>query len=330
MSASPLAIIPVAGVGTRLRPHTHTLPKVLLHVAGKPILAHILDDLPALGITRAVLIVGYMGDLIREYVAANHKNLEVTYVDQPERLGLGHAVSLAAPFADDRPILIILGDTIFEADLPRVLSGGVSSIGVKEVADPRRFGIVETNGQGRVTRLVEKPEHPTSNLAITGVYYFTHARPLMEALLELQKSGTRTKGEFQLTDAIERWVERGGELTTFPVTGWFDCGKTETLLETNRVLLDKLGGAPVLPGSVVHPPVVVGPGATIENCILGPHVSVAAGARLKNAVVRDSIINESATVEDILIEGSVVGGSALVRGGFRRVNVGDSSEVSFT
>jgi glucose-1-phosphate thymidylyltransferase len=330
VSASPLAIIPVAGVGTRLRPHTHTLPKVLLHVAGKPILAHILDDLPALGITRAVLIVGYMGERIREYVAANHKNLEVTYVEQPERLGLGHAVSLAAPYADDRPILIILGDTIFDADLRGVLAGGVSSIGVKEVADPRRFGIVETNGNGRVTRLIEKPEHPTSNLAITGVYYFTHAHPIMEALLELQKSGVRTKGEFQLTDAIERWVEHGGELTTFPVTGWYDCGKTETLLETNRVLLDKLGGAPLLPGSVVHPPVVIGPGATIENCILGPHVSVASGARLRNAVVRDSIINESATVEDILIEGSVVGGSALVRGGFRRVNVGDSSEVSFT
>jgi len=323
-------VIPVAGVGTRLRPHTHTLPKVLLHVAGKPILAYILDDLPGLGISRAVLIVGYMGDLIREYISAHYPKLQVEYVDQPERLGLGHAVSLAAPFADDQPILIILGDTIFEADLKKVLAGGVSSIGVHEVADARRFGIVELDGDGRVKRLVEKPENPTSNLAITGVYYFTHAAPLMNALKELQQQNVRTKGEFQLTDGIQRWVEQGGRLTTFPVLGWYDCGKTETLLETNRVLLDKRGGAPVVKGSVVHAPVVVSEGAVIENCIVGPHVSVAAGARLKNAVVRDSIINENATVEDILIEGSVVGGSALVRGGFRRVNVGDSSEVSFT
>jgi glucose-1-phosphate thymidylyltransferase len=330
VSQGPLAIIPVAGVGTRLRPHTHTLPKVLLHVAGKPILAHILDDLPGLGITQAVLIVGYMGDAVRDYVNTNYPALQVTFVDQPERLGLGHAVSLAAPTAGDRPILIILGDTIFEADLRGVLAGGVSSIGVKEVADPRRFGIVETDARGRVTRMVEKPEQPTSNLAITGVYYFTHARGLMDALAELQKRNVRTKGEFQLTDAMQLWVERGGELTTFPVEGWYDCGKTETLLETNRVLLDKRGGAVTVPGNVIHAPVVIGKGAVIENCILGPHVSVAAGARLRNAVVRDSIINDNATVEDILIEGSVVGGNAVVRGGFRRVNVGDSSEVSYT
>jgi glucose-1-phosphate thymidylyltransferase len=330
VSNAPLAIIPVAGVGTRLRPHTHTLPKVLLHVAGKPILAYILDDLPALGITEAVLVVGYRGELIREYVSANYPKLNVTYVDQPERLGLGHAVSLAAPQAGDRPILIILGDTIFEADLAGVLKAGRSSIGVKEVEDPRRFGIVELNGNGRVTRLVEKPDHPTSNLAITGLYYFTQARPLMDALAELQKAGVRTRGEFQLTDGMQRWMEHGGELGTFQVTGWYDCGQTETLLETNRVLLDRRGGAPDVPGSVLHAPVVIGPGASLENCIVGPHVSIAAGARLRNAVVRDSIINENANVEDILIEGSVVGGNALVRGGFRRINVGDSSEVSFT
>jgi glucose-1-phosphate thymidylyltransferase len=327
---SPIAIIPVAGVGTRLRPHTHTQPKVLLHVAGKPILAHILDELPGLGIRHAVLIVGYMGELIREYVDARYRDLSVTYVEQPERLGLGHAVSLAEPHVDDRPILIILGDTIFDVDLGRVLGGATSSIGVKSVPDPRRFGIVETDAAGRVTRLVEKPEHPSSNLAITGIYFFTHAGPLMAALRELQARDQRTRGEFQLTDAMQLWVERGGELRTFPVTGWYDCGKTETLLETNRVLLSRRTTLPDLPGSVLHAPIVVAEGAVVENCILGPYVSVAAGARLHNAVVRDSIINENATVENILIEGSVVGENALVRGGFRRVNVGDSSEVSYT
>ena len=328
MSPETIAVIPVAGVGTRLRPHTHTQPKVLLNVAGKPILSHILDDLPALGIREAVLIVGYMGELIQAYVRSHYRDLKVHYVDQPERLGLGHAVSLAGPYVGERPVLVILGDTIFEADLGRVLAGGVDSIGVKPVDDPRRFGIVETNGDGRVTRLVEKPEHPTSNLAITGIYYFSQAKPLFEALQELMRRDLRTKGEYQLTDAMQLMVDRGETLTTFPVAGWYDCGKTETLLETNRVLLDRQARPVTIAGSVVHAPVAVAPDAVIENCILGPHVSVGAGARLRNAVVRDSIVNENAIVEDILVESSVLGISAVVRGAFKRLNVGDSSEVN--
>jgi glucose-1-phosphate thymidylyltransferase len=330
MSSDILAVIPVAGVGTRLRPHTHTQPKVLLHVAGKPILAHILDELPRLGIRRAVLVVGYMGDQVRGYVGEHYRDLEVAYVEQPDRLGLGHAVSLAEPYAGDGRVLVIVGDTIFDADLAGVLAGGVNSIGVKAVEDPRRFGVVETGPDGRVTRMVEKPEQPASNLAITGIYYFHRGRPLFEALAELQRLDLRTKGEYQLTDAMQMLVARGEVITTFPVAGWYDCGQTETLLETNRVLLDKKDGAPAIPGSVVHGPVCVVPGAVVENCILGPHVSVAAGARLRNAVVRDSIVNENAVVEDIMLESSVVGENAVVRGGYRRVNVGDSSEVHFT
>lgn len=330
MAGNPIAIIPVAGVGTRLRPHTHTLPKVLLHVAGKPIIAHILDDLPELGIKEAVLIVGYMGDLVRDYVVRHYPGLKAHFVEQPDRLGLGHAVSLAANHVDDHPVLIILGDTIFEADLKGVLAGSTHSIGVKAVEDPRRFGIVETARDGRVTLLVEKPERPASNLAITGIYYFTHGKPLFDALEEIQRKDIRTKGEFQLTDAMELMVQNGEVLTTFPVAGWYDCGKTETLLETNRILLAKRDGSPSIAGSVVHRPVSVAPDAVIENCILGPHVSVAAGARLKNAIIRDAIINENATVEDILIESSVVGENAAVRGAFKRLNVGDSSEVNIT
>ena len=327
MPADVVAVIPVAGAGTRLRPHTHTQPKVLLHVAGKPILAHILDDLVALGIRRAVLIVGYMGELVREYVGRAYAHLHVDYVEQEERLGLGHAVSLAEPFVDDHPLLIILGDTIFEADLKSVLEVGESRIGVKAVEDPRRFGIVERDGSGRITRLVEKPEQPTSNLAITGLYFFSRGGPLFEALRELQARDIRTKGEFQLTDAMQILVTKGHALGTFPVEGWFDCGKTETLLETNRILLDKRARTPTIPGTVTLGPVFVAPDASVEGCVLGPHVSIAAGARLRNAVLRDSIVNENATVEDILLEGSVVGENAIVTGGFRRVNVGDSSEV---
>ena len=330
MAERTIAIVPAAGIGTRLRPHTHTQPKVLLHVAGKPIIAHILDDLPSLGIKEAVLVVGYMGDLVRDYVVRNYPQLKTHFVEQPERLGLGHAVSLAAAHVDDQPVLIILGDTIFEADLRGVLAGPTHSIGVKAVTDPRRFGIVETDRSGKVTLLIEKPERPASNLAITGIYYFTHAAPLLAALDEIQRKNIRTKGEFQLTDAMELMVQKGQVLTTFPVAGWYDCGKTETLLETNRVLLGLKLGARAIDGSVIHSPVAIAATAVVENCILGPHVSVAAGARLKNAIIRDAIINENATVEDILIEASVVGENAVVRGAFKRLNVGDSSEVNIT
>ena len=176
--------------------------------------------------------------------------------------------------------------------------------------------------------MVEKPERPASNLAITGIYFFTSGAPLFRALGDLQTRNIRTRGEFQLTDAMQLMLEGGEVFSTFPVEGWFDCGKTETLLETNRILLDKSGGNPDIAGSVVHPPVLVAPGAVVENCILGPHVSVAAGARLRNAGVRDSIINEDAVVEDILVKGSVVGEGAAVRGTWMVLNVGNSSEVN--
>lgn len=327
MTAAATAIIPVAGVGTRLRPHTHTQPKALLHVAGKPILAHILDQLPELGISRAVLIVGYLGDRVREFVSRAYPKLDVHYVDQPEALGLGHAVGLAEPHVGDEPVLVILGDTIFDVDLAPVLRGDSSAIGVKEVPDPRRFGIVETNGAGRVSRMIEKPDHPTSNLAIAGLYYFLRAQPLFGALRELQSRGTRTRGEFQLTDGMQLMVDRGEVIRTFPVEGWYDCGKLETLLETNRILLDRRPQAPSVPGSVIVPPVAIAPGALVERSVIGPHVSIAGSARVRNAILRDVILNENASIEDLLLEHSVVGEHSVIKGRFKRMSVGDSSIV---
>jgi len=323
------AIIPVAGVGSRLRPHTHTTPKALIHVAGKPILAHILDDLERLGVTDVVLVVGHMSDAIRTYVDAHYGHLNRSYVDQPERLGLGHAVRMTRDLVIGHPLFIVLGDTIFRADFSAVVNGGESAIGVHEVEDPRRFGIVETK-DGVASRLVEKPDQPTSNLAIVGVYYLTDSKLLFEALDTLVAKDLRTKGEYQLTDALQIMIEKGHRIRPFKVDGWYDCGKTETLLETNRELLDHPAGpAPVFPanGSIVIAPVAIDPSAVIERSIVGPHVSIAARAVVREAVVRNSIVNEDAVVEHILLEGSVIGENALVRGNFRHLNVGDSSEV---
>lgn len=329
MNTRPIAIIPVAGVGSRLRPHTHTVPKALINVAGKPMLAHILDELEKIGIDEAVFVIGHMGDQITEYVKEKHPRIKSTFIEQPDRKGLGHAIWLTKAAVGDRPALIILGDTIFRADFRGVLAAGISSLGVKEVEDPRRFGVAIVDGD-RITRLVEKPETPISRLAIVGIYYLIHSGLLFACLDELIAMNQTTKGEYQLTDALELMLKKGEPMTVFPVDGWYDCGKTETLLSTNQELLDLEAGPTTRAGSVIKDPVAIDPSAVIENSIIGPHVSIAAGAIVRNAIVRNSIINDNAQVEQILLDGSLIGELAIVKGQFKRLNVGDSSEIEMT
>ncbi len=323
--SSPVAIVPAAGVGTRLRPHTHTIPKALINVAGRPILAHILDGLIHEGVERVVLIVGYMGDRIREYVSKRYGSA-VEFVEQEERLGLGHAVYLARDRIGSGPVVIVLGDTIVHTDFSAFLNGPDVVLGVKEVDDPRRFGIVEV-ANGTVRAMVEKPEIPPSNLALVGLYYLPESLALFEALDEMIRERRLSRGEYQLTDALSRLLSRGARMRVYPVEGWFDCGKTETLLSTNRYLLDLVPGSPTIPGVVVIHPVSIDPTAEITQSIVGPYVSIAGGAVVRNAILKNSIVNENAEVSDMLLDGSVVGENAVVRGSFQVLNVGDSSEV---
>lgn len=322
----PVAVIPVAGIGSRLRPHTHTVPKALINVAGRAMVAHILDELISLGIEEFVLVVGYKGERIREYVNKRYPDLHVTYVDQPQRKGLGHAISLTRDAVDGRDAIIVLGDTLFRVDFSEVLGKKISQIGVKHVDDPRRFGIVEMDGE-QVKRFVEKPEHPRSNLAIVGIYYIVDTKPLYAALEDLIEKGQATRGEFQLTDALQAMLEQGIPMQTFPVQGWYDCGKKETLLETNRSLLNLNAKIPEIEGSVIIPPVAVDPTAVVRECIIGPYATIAAGVTVEASIIRNSIINEGAKVKAMLLDESLVGEEALVEGTFRRLNVGDSSEL---
>ena len=326
---SLVAVIPVAGSGTRLKPHTHTLPKALLTVAGKPILGHILDQVAAVRPEKVVLVIapGPQGERLREY-ALGRDDLRVECVVQERPLGLGHAVAQARDAVQGAPVLILLGDTIVRASLEPLVAEG-SRIGVHEVEDPRRFGVAVLQG-ARITSLVEKPEKPASNLALVGLYYLRNAPLLFRCLDELIASGSRTRGEIQLTDALQRMIAAGEDLRPFPVEGWYDCGKTETLLATNRALLDVQSVTASRPGVVVLPPVALDPAADVLHAVIGPHASIGPGARVRRAVVRNSIINEGAIVEDILLDGSVVGERAVVRGAYQRLNVGDSSEVEIS
>jgi glucose-1-phosphate thymidylyltransferase len=329
------AIIPVAGIGTRLRPHTYTAPKVLLPVAGKPILAHILDELTALGLDEVTFIIGYKGEMIRDFVNQNYK-VKANFVEQPEMLGLGHAISLAKPFHNsDEPVLIILGDTIFSTDLKSVIEAGESAIGVHEVEDGRRFGIVELNDDGSVKKLIEKPENPPTNLALVGIYFMKHPTRLFDALDAMIEKGTTTKGEFQLTDALQSMLSAGETMKVFNVEGWFDCGKAETILATNKALLDNLNGhgnetelQARFPGSVIRMPAAIGEDVVMEHCIIGPYVSVSAGTTLRNCIVSNSIVGCDSMVCNIVLQDSIVSDNAKVTGNHYRLNVGDSSEIS--
>lgn len=321
------AIIPVAGVGTRLRPQTHTVPKVLVPVAGKPILAHILDRLLPLGVDQLVLVVGYLGEKVVDYVRGRY-SMRVHVVEQQERKGLGHAIHLTRELVDpEEPVLIVLGDTIVEADLEPVVRGSRSAIGVRKVEDPRRFGIVETEG-GRVVRMVEKPDQPASDLAVVGVYFLKRPGLLFQGLDRVIREGRTVKGEFQLTDGLQLMIEGGEELTTFEVEAWHDCGSPDTLLETNRILLEREpGNDGPFAGSIIRPPVAIAPDAQVTASIIGPYVSISAGARIEHSLISDSIISEGAHVQGVLLHHSLVGEHATVRGNETRLNIGDHSEI---
>lgn len=321
------AIIPVAGVGSRLRPHTYTVPKVLLNVAGKPIIGHIMDKIIAAGFDSATIVVGYLGDLIKEYITSNYK-IKVDFVEQEERLGLGHAIYLSRHTISKDPVLIILGDTVFDVDLGAMIRNEHSTIGVKEVEDPRRFGVAETR-DGFITKLVEKPENPTSNLAIVGLYYIKHPDVLLDCLKEMIKRDVRTKNEYQLTDGLQLMIERGEKLTTFGVEGWYDCGKPETLLSTNRHLLHSTATNGTHESVVVVPPVFISPKASVKNSVIGPYATIADGAVVEDSIVKNSIVSEQASVYTALLEDSIIGTNAVVKGGFKRINIGDSSELEY-
>jgi glucose-1-phosphate thymidylyltransferase len=320
-------IIPAAGVGTRLRPHTHKTPKALLPVAGQPILGHILDRLaaiPDLGTVR--IVVGFLGEQIEAYVTKNFK-LPVRFVRQQELLGLGFAVHLALEDTpDDSPLLVILGDTILDVDLSRFVSGPDDTLGVKAVDDPRRFGVVEVK-DGLVQNLVEKPAHPKSNLAVVGLYGIQSTALLRRCLKDVVGRAQKSAGEIQMTDALQGMINSGSRMRAIPVDGWFDCGKVETLLETNRYLLGKRSLGYQIDGVVVIPPVHIAPTAVIERSVIGPYVSIGDKARISDSVLKNSIIADHATVSSCVLEDSLVGANAAVDSTAKPVNIGDSSSV---
>lgn len=325
------AIIPVAGIGSRLKPHTHTQPKSLIPVAGKPILGHIMDRLCAAGINEFVFIIGHLGDKIEQYISEQYSGCKTEFVMQTLGRGIGHAIWLARDvIQDEEPILIVLGDTIFEANLEEVLKGNCSSLGVKKVEDPRSFGVAEVDEQGNIRKLSEKPMIPKSNLALVGLYYIKETGKLKECLSYNIENEIKTQNEFHLTDALQCMIEKGCMMKTFPVDNWFDCGKRDIILQTNRNLLRRNPPADEQyreGNNIIVPPVYIAPTAKVENSIIGPDVSIGDNAVLKNSIIKNSIIGQYAELQNAILVNSLIGSDATLIGAVHSLNIGDSAEI---
>jgi len=324
------AIIPLAGKGTRVRPHTHSRPKPLLRIANRPVLSYVLEQLIEVGVDEMICITGHLAPQIEAFVAENYPDLPVRYVEQVEQRGTADAIGLAAPFVRG-PVLIVFVDTLFEADLgligERPDDDGI--IWAKEVEDYKRFGVVVTDEDGYMTRIVEKPSEPISRLANIGVY-FIRDHELMFAGVRHVMDQDPNLGEYFLTDAFQYMIDQGARLHTAEVAGWFDCGKPQTILETNLAMLQRgHGGVRTdLPASVsVTGEVAIAPGATAEDALIGPNVSLAAGASVSRSRLRSCIVGEGSTIRDCDLHDSLVGDHVLLEGISGSVNVGDHSEI---
>lgn len=325
----------MAGYGTRLRPHTWSRPKQLISLAGKGVLSHILDmfkTLPDADDVEFIFIVGYLGDKIEEYINKNHPELKGRYVNQDELHGQSHAIYLAKEFLNG-PMLMVFADTLIETDLSFLAEDTSDIIAwVKPVPDPRRFGVTEIGDDGFVKRLIEKPKEMYNNLAIVGFYYFRQSSDLITAIEEQMELGLKLKGEFFLADAVNIMLKNGAKMRAHRVDVWLDAGTADAVLETNQYLLnnghDNSSDVNQRTDVTVIPPVYVHPSADIRSSVVGPNASIGANCVVNNSVIRDSIIEDFAETDDLVLDRSIIGQNACVRGHPRSFNIGDNSEIT--
>lgn len=325
------AIIPVAGAGTKLRPHTYTQPKALIPLAGKTILSIIIDQLHEAGINDFIFIVGYLGEKIQDYVKAKYAHLTCHFVYQNERYGTGHAIDLAKEIVGSDEVFIVLGDTIAEYNIEEVLSSPYSMLGVKKVDDPRNFGVAEIEEDGLINKVVEKPAIPKSNMALVGIYKVKETEILFNCLKKIILQRTHFTQELSLTDALECMIQSGARFRSFKVQSWFDCGKKETLLKSNATLLKKFGGKVMgmerFENTIIIPPVSIAEGCDIKNSVIGPNVTIGENTILNYTIVKESIIGSFSKLYDVVLDDSLIGSDTGIKGETRSLNIGDNTDI---
>lgn len=325
------AIIPVAGAGTKLRPHTYTQPKALIPLAGKTILSIIVDQLHQAGVNDFIFIVGYMGEKIEDYVNKHFSHLNCHLINQTERTGTAPAIALTKELVANDEVIVILGDTIADYDVKKVLTAPHSMLGVKKVDDPRNFGVAEINNEGVITRVVEKPAIPKSNMALVGVYKIRETELLFSCIEKISAGKDMLTEGITLTDAIECMIGSGALFNSFKVDNWFDCGKKESLLQSNSILLKKFGGdvpeQDKYQNTVIIPPVRIAAGCKIRNCVIGPNVAIGENCEVTNSIIKDSIIGDYSNLYEIVLNDSIIGSDAGVKGFTQSLNIGDNTAI---
>lgn len=320
-------IIPLAGKGTRLRPHTHITPKPMLKVAGKPVMAYILEDLRKLGnVEQIIYVTGHLKEKVEDY--ARSFGFPSVFIEQTVQDGTAGAVGLAREYID-QPVLIIFVDTIFDADLSVTKNTDADGIiWVKEVEDYQRFGVVVTDAQGNMTKIVEKPSTPVSKRANIGLYYIRNWKLLYEGIAHVLQQ-PKNKGEYYLTDAFQYMIDKGAKIRVIDVEGWYDAGKIDTLLDTNRVMLEK--GRARKPassdGCTIIDPVYVEDGVTMRRATIGPNVALGSGTVVEDSELRDTIVGEKAKILRSTLHNSLIGDEVVVEGVRGELTVGDHSEI---
>lgn len=324
------AIIPVAGAGTKLRPHTYTQPKALIPLAGKTILSIIVEQLRDAGVNEFIFIIGYLGEKIQDYVNNHYPDLTCHFVTQNDRQGTGHAVELTKDLVGTDEVIIVLGDTIAEYDVKEVMDSPYSMLGVKKVDDPRNFGVAEIDEDGFISRVVEKPAIPKSNMALVGIYKIKETHFLFSCLHKII-SADGDYQDFNLTDALECMIQQGAKFQSFKVSNWFDCGKKETLLESSAILLKKFGGNVSeehgFQNTIIIPPVSIGEGCVIKNSVIGPNVAIGEHTTINHGIIKDSIIGAYSNLYEIVLNNSLIGNDAEVKGVSRNLNIGDNTAI---
>ena len=323
-------IIPLAGKGTRLRPHTHLVPKPMLKIAGKPVMAYILEDLQKLGgVEQVVYVTGHLKEKVEAYTKAEFASLPAVFVEQVVQDGTAGAVKLAQPYVD-QDVLIIFVDTIFETDLSVIKTTDADGIiWVKEVDDYQRFGVVVTDADGNMTQIIEKPSTPISKRANIGLYYIKNWKLLFEGI-EHVLTQPKHKGEYYLTDAFQYMIDKGARIKVIDVEGWYDAGKLDTLLETNQTVLSK--GAARRPANVeqsvtIHDPVYIEDNVTMSNSVIGPNVSIGAGSVIESSTLTHTIIGKNGSVKKSTLHNSLIGDDVTIVGLRGELTVSDHSEI---
>ncbi len=335
MSKTYTIAIPMAGLGTRMRPHTHSKPKPLIPVAGRTVLDYALaqfTSLPRFHEARFVFIHSPgQREQVEAHMAANHSCIAVDYVLQAVMKGQSDALYLARELLHG-PMLMAFSDTLIETDLG-FLDGytGDGIAWVKPVPDPTRFGVAQVDGSGHILRLIEKPKTKENNLALVGFYFFKEGQALMRAIEEQVRRGTALNHEYFLADAVNVMIEQGARFEARQTEVWLDAGKTDALLETNRALLAKCDNSILwkeTAGVAIISPVWLDPSVTLENAVIGPYVSAGAGAVLRGCVVSDSILDAGAQVENAVLSGALLGKRARLSGQPKSANLGDDASAA--